>query len=293
MGAPTDLPVQQDVDDARSLVFDLEVPAEGVDVLGAVRLETSITTWARDAAVFVRLCDVDPDGHSHLVTWGNLNLAHRSGSLPEQVAPFTPGEPVDFTVSLKHTAYRFAPGHRLRIAISPGYWPWIWPTPDVVDLTVSLSATSVVLPLLDSEVAHELAPDALGHPVIAPAPALVNSGRRRSFWQVDEPVPGTVVVRKGGVGTSTTSSPEDGWTLGVLEDVSEYTIVEGDPLSATMLRRTAQLFRWDGHEAVVRLRSTMTADRHDFFVENDSLVELDGARFYSQSTRQRIPRDHN
>src|SRR5207237_210585 len=82
----------------------------------------------------VRLCDVAPDGSSTLVTRGLLNLAHRSSH--EEPKELVPGEHYTVTVRLNAIAHAFLPGHRLRVAVSPTYWPWAWPSPAPVTLSV-------------------------------------------------------------------------------------------------------------------------------------------------------------
>ena len=47
-----------------------------------------------------------------------------------------PGEPVTVRVPMQSTAYAVPAGHRLRLAVSSTYWPWIWPSPEPVTLTV-------------------------------------------------------------------------------------------------------------------------------------------------------------
>jgi X-Pro dipeptidyl-peptidase-like protein len=42
--------------------------------------------------------------------------------------PCVPGERFAAEVALNDTAYAIPPGHRLRVALSTVYWPWIWPT---------------------------------------------------------------------------------------------------------------------------------------------------------------------
>ena len=37
---------------------------------------------------------------------------------------------------------RSPPGHRLRLSIAPGYWPWIWPSPEPVELTLHTAGES-------------------------------------------------------------------------------------------------------------------------------------------------------
>ncbi|WP_240770172.1 CocE/NonD family hydrolase [Nocardioides sp. GY 10127] len=293
MGVPTDLPVVQDEDDARSLCFDLEVGDDGLEILGQVELALTTVAATADASVFVRLCDVDPDGHSHLVSWGNLNLAHRDGSLPEQVRPLRPGEPEEWRLRLKHTAYRFAPGHRLRLAVSTAYWPWIWPLPDLVDLDVLVGPSTVVLPVLDRSVVRPLDAADLGTPVIAPAPELEKVDESTAYWRSEEPRPGHLVTAKGHAGYSSVGSPAEGWRLGVLEDDAEWEVEDGDPLSAVMTRRCAQEFAWDGHEATIRLTSRMSCDRDTFTVEIAEEAVLDGELFHRASSTHVVPRDHH
>ena len=97
-------------------------------------MELTLASDRPAALVCVRLCDVAPDGSSLLVTRGLLNLTHRDGH--ERPEPLVPGERYTVTVRLNSIAHAFAPGHRLRVAVSPTYWPWAWPSPDPVTLTV-------------------------------------------------------------------------------------------------------------------------------------------------------------
>jgi predicted acyl esterase len=53
----------------------------------------------------------------------------------------TPGEAFETTVMLDQIAYRIPAGHRLRIAVSTSYWPFIWPVAERTP-TVSLDARS-------------------------------------------------------------------------------------------------------------------------------------------------------
>jgi predicted acyl esterase len=63
------------------------------------------------AHVFVRLCDVDPQGRSRNVTDGILRLT--PGALAEEAV----------TVPMSSAAHQFAPGHRLRLQVSGGAHP--------------------------------------------------------------------------------------------------------------------------------------------------------------------------
>ena len=76
----------------------------------------------RDAQVVVRLCDVAPDGTSTLVAMG----ARRVIGAAEQ----------DAAVSMRATGYVVPTGHTLRLAVTPGYWPMVWPLSSGATLTI-------------------------------------------------------------------------------------------------------------------------------------------------------------
>ena len=93
----------------------------------------------------MRLCEVLESGASLLVTRGQLNLCHRTSHAEPQL--LVPGEEVDVTVRLDAIGHRFAAGSRLRLSISPCYWPLAWPSPEPVTLTLRHgSGAALVLP---------------------------------------------------------------------------------------------------------------------------------------------------
>jgi len=74
-----------------------------------------------------------------------LNLAHRAGSAEPR--PLTPGEPMRVTLPLKAFGHRFAPGHRIRFALSTAYWPILWPAPHAAVITLDLAGSRFALPV--------------------------------------------------------------------------------------------------------------------------------------------------
>ncbi len=93
------------------LVFTSEPLQAPLDVLGPVRAVLHLRASTGHAHVFVRLCDVDPQGRSRNVTDGILRLP--PGALAEEAV----------TVPMSSTAHQFAPGHRLRLQVSGGANP--------------------------------------------------------------------------------------------------------------------------------------------------------------------------
>jgi hypothetical protein len=79
------------------------------------------------------------------VSYGVLNLAHRDGSAEPE--PLVPGETVRVVLSLKMFGHRFAPGHRIRFALSTAYWPILWPAPCAATITLDLAGSRFALPV--------------------------------------------------------------------------------------------------------------------------------------------------
>ena len=97
------------------------------------------------ALVVVRLCDINETGESTLITRGLLNLTHRNSH--EHPEPLVPGERTEVSVFLQSIGQMVPAGHRLRVAISPTYFPWAWPSPVPVTLTLFSGVSSIELPL--------------------------------------------------------------------------------------------------------------------------------------------------
>ena len=144
-GVPGDMPGDQRIDDANSLTFDTEVLTDAVECLGQPLAELLLSADAPLAQIAVRVCDVAPDGASQRVSYGVVNLAHRNGSA--QPKPLTPGEQVRVVVPLKVFGHRFAPGHRIRFALSTAYWPILWPAPNAATITLDLGGSRFGLPV--------------------------------------------------------------------------------------------------------------------------------------------------
>ena len=144
-GRPVDTPLDQRAEDGRSLSFDTRPLTETLEILGVPRVRLVVSSDQPNALLAVRLCDVAHDGSSTLVTRGVLNLTHRESD--EDPAPLVPGESVTVTLALNAIAHAFPPGHRIRLAVSPTYWPWAWPSPVTAELTFRLRDSSLELPV--------------------------------------------------------------------------------------------------------------------------------------------------
>lgn len=129
------MPMDQTLDDLRSLTYTTEPFTEDVEVTGAgeVMLRAALTT-SDDANLVAKLCDVDSDGLSTLITTGLLKASHHRGS--EQPDALRNDEVYGFRIPLFSTSYLVRSGHRLRLSISGVDFPHVWPTRDNPELRI-------------------------------------------------------------------------------------------------------------------------------------------------------------
>ncbi len=139
-----DLPPDQTPDDVRSLCFDSAPLTEDLEILGNPRLTVRLSANQPVAKLVARLNEVTADGKSWSVSYGVLNLTHRSGH--EKPSALEPGRSYDIELSCYFTAHRFKQGSRIRIALSESLWPMLWPSPLPVELRIVTGASSLALP---------------------------------------------------------------------------------------------------------------------------------------------------
>jgi len=96
------------------LTFTTPPLARPAEVLGAPVADLRISSDNPHIDVFARLCDVGPGGRSRNVTDQIIRLAGEA---------VPPGTVRRVRLSLDDTAYRFRPGHRIRLQVSAGAHP--------------------------------------------------------------------------------------------------------------------------------------------------------------------------
>ena len=79
-------------------------------------------------------------GASHLVTYRFFNLAYRGGDTAEPQT-VEPGVPFSIRVPLNLMGHTFKQGWRIRLALSPSFYPTLWESPEAVTLTVETGET--------------------------------------------------------------------------------------------------------------------------------------------------------
>ncbi len=283
-----DLSDDQRRDDALSVCFDGEALAEPIEILGDTKAEIELRSDKPQALLAARLCDVAPDGSSLRVSYGLLNLTHRDGDATP--VPLVPGQPYRVCITLCGIAYRFAPGHRIRLALSSSYWPIAWPSPEVATLT--LLSGRLLLPLREPKPEVDAALLPFDEPEGAAAHALVETRSRTTLQpqdRIEEHPDGRVdVIRTRDRGAwRTTDSNVEYDARGELR----FSIHPADPLTASQeIALTTEMGRpgWRVRtEASLSLRCSA-----DSFLIKASLQAFDGdEEVFSRDWDSSIPRD--
>jgi putative CocE/NonD family hydrolase len=280
--------VDQRADDGRALSFDSAPLDERLELLGNARVELVLESDRPVAQLTARLCDVAPDGTSLLVTRGVLNLTHRDSH--EHPEPLVPGEPTRVVLQLDGIAEAIPAGHRLRLALSPAYWPWLWPAPELATLAVQTAESSLVLavrppraedeelrPFDEPEHAAGLEEETL-EPVEGSRAVTRDFASGRTELVFDWAAGGRYRLVEFGLQTGY-------WTK------TTYSIVPGDPLSAEVRCEAASELGRDGWLTRAEIRSVMDADAERFRVRTELEAFENGERVRRREWTFETPRE--
>ncbi|MGW7367075.1 CocE/NonD family hydrolase [Streptomyces sp. NPDC054841] len=286
-GNDADLPPDQRDEDAKSASFEFAVD-ERTEILGRPRVTLRLRMDVPFGQAVARLCDVAPDGSSTLVTRGVLNLSARHGR--DRADAWPPGATEDVTFELNGIGHAFPPGHRIRLAVSSAYWPWIWPRAGSAGFTLDPAGSSLGLPVrapTSDAIAFE-APEHSG-PLGVVTPVTL-----------DPPRPGRLIVRDVAKGEwRLEADPGHGGTrvhpdgLEYTEEALDtYTIEERDPLSArTRSDWKIRLHRpepaWDVR---IETRSEITCDAAHFLTSDEVVCRHGSEVVFHHTWEKRIPR---
>ncbi|MFJ2583600.1 CocE/NonD family hydrolase [Streptomyces sp. NPDC087538] len=288
-GNDADLPPDQRDEDAKSVCFEFPVQDAPIEILGRPRVKLRIRMDAPRGQAIARLCDVAPDGSSTLVTRGALNLSARHGR--DRAEDWPVGATEDVTFELNGIGHTFPPGHRIRLAVSSSYWPWIWPQAGSVGFVLDADGSLVELPVRRSveDPAIRFKEPEQSEPLGVVYPVTLDEQRperlvvrdvAKGEWRLE------VDPRYGG-----TRVYPDG--LEFTEDALEtYTIQENDPLSARTrsdwaIRLHRPEMAWDVR---IETRSEIGADDTDFITSDEVVCKEGGEVVFHRTWEKRIPR---
>jgi len=238
----------------------------------------------RVAKLVARINEVTPDGKSWSVSYGVLNLTHRTGH--EKPSALEPGRSYDIDLSCYFTAHRFKKGSRIRVALSESLWPMLWPSPVPVELSVVAGVSTFTLPVRpvdthDMPMSIDMLPDRIKKDD--------QSDSQYEITQMGPDVHGRVTLHKRlrdlpetlkDIGTTVSGGSD--WFL---------SIQEGDPNSCVwQLEWWSSLSRGDW---VTRTRSTVElSSTPEAFRIKESMTAWEGEKqVFEKRWDQTIPRD--
>jgi putative CocE/NonD family hydrolase len=177
LGLGVGYPLDQGPDDRRSLTFTGDVLADDLEITGSpeATLFVSLLEGADETNLVAKLADVAPDGSSALITTGWLRAGHRMSH--EEPEALEAGRPYEFRIRLWATSYSVPRGHRLRLSLSCGDFPHLWPTPVSPRIRVHYGDPPARLTVPGVPAAgHTLAPPAIRRP---------DGSENHAPWDVD------------------------------------------------------------------------------------------------------------
>ena len=124
---PFDLtgPMDQRSIESRSdvLIFETPILTESVETVGRIWGQLFVSSNCTDTDFTIKLTDVYPDGRSMLITDGSLTTRSRFNYTSDVFMTGNQNDVYELLVDCWSTAYVFAPGHKIRIAISSSNFP--------------------------------------------------------------------------------------------------------------------------------------------------------------------------
>jgi len=272
------LPIEQSADDKRSLAFDSEVLSEPLEILGTPEVKISVATDTPVATLMVRLTELRPDGSSWLVTWAALNLTRRDSMAAPK--PLEPDKTYAIPISLRTVAHRFGAGSRIRLAISEGSWPMLWPSPVTPELRMWGGVSTLELPVRPME---KMAAE-LGIEEIHGDPAAF------ADYQAATAGPdGRVLIT-----TSESTPPYPAGDTGIEMSSSNNQTCEirpNDPLSAAWRQSHSSTWKHDKVTCRVDASYELTADAENFHLTENLSAYLDGTKIFERSNMAIVTRD--
>jgi predicted acyl esterase len=251
-----DLPGDQQHDDARSMSFTSEPLSEDLTCFGYPVVRLNLECNQPVASIAVRLCELSPTtGGSHLVNFTFFNLCDQDGTMSHPVRV----KPGVFRVDIPLNVFGhiFKKGWRLRVSISPSFFPTLWQTPEATTIKVHTGpvgnhpASGITLPTRADRVEDARVQALLPEKTAYVKPEIyvptVKTIRKASSLRKATKVtlggkPGMMVQKSFDSGANVLG----GALRGLLVDQTgseTYTIINNDPMSLVGKTRYASLFK--------------------------------------------------
>jgi hypothetical protein len=278
------MPTEQSDDDQKSVVFNSPPLDSDIEILGYPSARIRVASNVPVAKLVVRMSEVTPEGKAWPVSYGLLNLTHRTSH--EHPSALTPGEFYDVDIKLFMVAHRFKRGNRIRIALCESLWPLVWPSPEIATLTFELGSSSITLPVRSAPAKEAPFPIPVLPSTTKPFGSLMPRPPEDSLHRDPE---GRVTVKRDSPETSYVVA-DIGTTL-TRSGTQSCELTEGQPNSCIWKQESAGGFKrgdWDCRSVVsYEISSTPKS-----FVVRESIKLMNGEEiFFEQDAVSTIQRD--
>ena len=284
MRVGNELAGDQSEDDSLSVCFDSEPLEDAIEVLGRPEIEIAFRVNRPVAQMCFRLCEVNTEGVSRRVSYRPFNLTCHAGF--ETPASLTPGETYVARIPLNECAHRFAAGNRIRLAISTGYWPVVWPSPQAARVELELSGCSLRLPV--RKVATEPDPMAPTPPHKFPAPSVDELRPPDSTTSRYIDAEGNHVLETHD-DFGATRDPDHGLVVGS-HVRQRFFIHADDPLSARHEATWRFELSRDDWSVMIDTENVMTSDKHEFVLTRNITAFEGDKKVFEKKQSETVPR---
>ena len=235
------------------------------------------------AQIALRLNEVRPDGYTSRVCYKVLNLTHRDSH--ESPKALEPGKRYRVRLQLRDTAHRFSPGNRIRVALSTAYWPFVWPSPEAVTLTVYAGKSELELPVRPPRTA-----DARLHVFNAPPPAPTRARGPGQAVAPRAPVAGDQ-DQSGRVSTWDAETGKLTRTTASERSLEVFEITDDDPSTAKVSFNDFSERTDQGRNLRLESRLEMSATREDFILVGKMTAFENGKEVFTRNWNRKIRRN--
>lgn len=280
------MPGDQRSEDAGSLCFDTAPLEEPIDIIGTSTIDFEVSSNATSGLLAVRLCDVDENGSSTLITYGIINLSQRDGR--EVCAKVEAGTAYRIQYNLNDIAHRIVKGHKLRVSVSNAMWPMAWPVADNHELTLNLQNCSLNLPnpnLAPSDLSRVL----FSQPRVAKHGGFVQEkeGSHSRYITHDLSKGKKSLVLKYDHGDQFIKSAN---LTATCHSQDSFEIADNDVLMAKAEYQFSMGYKRKGWNVATQGQMTVTCDKENFFLNGELKAFEDDKEIFCRVWNEKIPR---
>ncbi len=287
-GVEPDQPGDQRVEAGGCLNFDTDLLESELEILGAPVINLTVCCDQADGLIAACLNEVLADGAITRITYGILNLTHRSSH--EHPEPLIPGKSYVIRLQLNEIAHRFSKGSKVRLSLSNAYWPTVWPSPQKTTISLSTGVSSIVLPTRTPQAEDE---SLVPFPEPEGASPLRKTMEREAdseFTITENIKTGEVVLRNWYDEGKTVYDDYDGWTVDSTHE-EFFSIHPEDPNSARCEIIWTEHFSRDDWEVSSRTRTEVTSTPTHFMLNAQLQAWMGDQLVHEQSWNRTIGRN--